>query len=191
MILFSHSSSGFLLQIPLVPTAFCCSQKLHECISKLRLLGQCLIVVTGSRWVLFVARVCPISSLGNCCLPLQLLLWSDFWMFVLLFPLSFVDDSQVELTELSNFSWFLLCMLLRLSCQGSDLLVVLCLILIALPIISGKLLLWNLLICFLLLLHQYSLHQLLLTPWYIGCLCLTLLGSILFGCCAFYRRCMF
>jgi hypothetical protein len=165
MILFSCSFGEFiLLRIPLVPTAFYCSWKLHECIGKLRLLGQCLIVVTGSRWVLFVVRVCPISSLGNCCLPLQLLLWSDFWMFVLLFPLKFVNDSLVELIVLCNFSWFLLCTLLRLLCQGCVLLVILCLILLTLSIISGKLLLWNLLICFSLVLHQYSFHQLLLTP---------------------------
>ncbi len=138
MILISHFFHEFVLHIPSVPSTFYCRQKLHECIGKLRLLEQCLIVVTGSRWVLFVTIVCPISSLGNCWLPLQLLLWSDFWMFVLLFLLSFVDDSLVELTALCNFSWFLLCTLPRICCQGCVLLVALCPIPLALSIISGK-----------------------------------------------------
>ncbi len=191
MILFFHSFCEFVPHIPLVPMAFYCSWKLHGCIGMLRLLEQYLIVITGSRQVLFMAIFCPISSLGNCHLPLQLLLWSDVWTFVLLFLLNFVDDSLVELTVLCIFSWFLLCTLLRLHCQGCVLLVVLCPIRSALSILSGKLLLWILLISFSLVLRWYSFHQLPLTPWYIDCLCLTLLGSVLFGCCAFYQHYIF
>ncbi len=154
--------------------AFYCSQKLHGCNGMLRLLGQYFIVVTSSRWVLPVVTICPLGSLEHCHLPLQLLLINDFWRFVLLFLLDFCGDSLVELTVLCNSSWFLLCTLLRLFCQGCALLIVPCpmpsvLSIIPSKLLSSILLIWFHWLCVNVVSIDFHLHHNILIAFALSC----------------------
>ncbi len=126
MIFFSHSFCEVVLHILLVSMAFYCSQRLHGCIGMLRLLGQYLIVITSSRWVLPVAIVCSIGSLENCHLPpppINALKW--FLKVCIALLTKFLQWFHGRTNCIVHFSC-LVFMLLRLSCQGCVLLVKMC-----------------------------------------------------------------
>ncbi len=95
----------FVRHIPMVLVAFYCSQIFRGCIGTLRRWVQHWTVKVSSRWVLFVGAVCPTVALGMYHLLLTGLLWSDFWMFVLL---NFVCGCPEVRVGLRSSSLFLL-----------------------------------------------------------------------------------